>query len=112
LVGNKPVPDHESARQKIGAIEAEIRRIGMWSAEPPPPEAFNFHAAFAMDTMPFVSWLQFVFIPRVREIIETRSDFPGNSQVGAQAVREFDGVHEASELVSLLIDFDYFIRSE
>lgn len=88
-----------------------MRRIGLWAAEPPPQEAFNFKAAFAMDTMPFANLLQFVFMPRVRQIVETGGDFPGDSQVGAQAVREFDGIDEAGELVSLLSDFDYFIKS-
>jgi uncharacterized protein YqcC (DUF446 family) len=105
------MPDYETARRKIEAIEAEMKRQGMWSAEPPPPQAFNFQAAFAMDTMPFVHWLQFVFIPRVREIVAAESSFPPSSQVGAQAVREFDGINEASELISLLSDFDYFIKS-
>jgi uncharacterized protein YqcC (DUF446 family) len=105
------MPDYETARLKINAIEAEMKRIGMWSVAPPPPEAFEFRAAFAMDTMPFVHWLQFIFIPRVREIMAAEGDFPTSSQVGAQAVREFDGINEASGLVSLLSDFDHFIRS-
>ena len=82
----------------------------MWQSEPLPAEAYDFKAAFAMDTMPFAHWLQFIFIPRVRELIATAGTFPRSSQVGAQAVREFDGVHEASGLVSLLSDFDYFIE--
>lgn len=105
------MPDYQTARLKIDGIEAEMKRTGMWSVEPPPPEAFTFRAAFAMDTMPFVHWLQFVFIPRVREIVAAKGDFPPSSQVGAQAVREFDGINEASGLISLLIDFDYFISS-
>ena len=104
------MPDHETARLKLEAIETEMKRSGMWSAQPPPLEAMNFRAAFAMDTMPFVHWLQFIFIPRVRQIIATEGDFPPSSQVGAQAVREFDGINEAGGLVALLSDFDHFIR--
>ncbi len=88
-----------------------MKRIGMWAAKPPPAQAFNFQAAFAMDSMSFSSWLQFVLVPRVRQIVETRGEFPRDSQVGAQAVREFDSVPQADELVSLLIEFDDFIRS-
>jgi tRNA pseudouridine synthase C len=51
-------------------------------------------------------WLQFIFIPRVNSIIAERGQFPKSSSVGAQAVREFDGVPEASRLVSLLSEFD------
>lgn len=105
------MPDYETARLKIDAIEAEMQSQGMWRSEPLPPEDYDFKAAFAMDTMPFVHWLQFIFIPRVREIIDNKGTFPASSQVGAQAVREFDGINEASELVSLLSDFDHFIRS-
>lgn len=42
----------------------------------------QFRQAFAMDTMAFVEWLQYVFIPRVREYLET-GEFPESSAVGA-----------------------------
>ena len=99
-------PSYEEVQQHIDGIEAEMKRIGFWSDEPPTPEMYNFTQAFAMDTMPFSYWLQFIFIPRVRSIIAEQGDFPRSSQVGVQAVREFDGAWEASDLVSKLIAFD------
>ena len=90
----------------IDEIEAEIKRIGYWSAEPLPEAAYQFKAAFAMDTMAFVQWLQFIFITRVRDIIAKREAFPSQSMVGVQAMREFDGDEKASKLVSLLCRFD------
>jgi uncharacterized protein YqcC (DUF446 family) len=83
-----------------------MRRIGFWQVEPPPPEAFEFRVAFAMDTMAFSQWLQFVFIPRVRSLLENGGEWPSGSQVGVKAVREFDGVEEAANLVGLLSEFD------
>ena len=49
--------------RSIDEIQAEIKRIGYWSTEPLPEAAYRFQAAFAMDTMTFVRWLQFVFYP-------------------------------------------------
>ena len=72
----------------------------------PPPEAFNFQRAFAMDTMAYSQWLQFVFIPRVRSLLENGGPWPSSSHAGAQAVREFDGVSEAVDLTTLLSQFD------
>jgi len=86
-------------------IEAEMRRIGMWQAEPLQPEQLEFTEAFAMDTMAFSQWLQFIFLPRVHEAVAANR-FPKNSSVGAQAVREFDGQPEASGLITLLSEFD------
>jgi uncharacterized protein YqcC (DUF446 family) len=99
-------PSYDSVQQQIDAIEAEMKRAGYCRSEPLPPEAYNFRQAFAMDTMPFSSWLQFIFIPRVRSIIAEHGEFPQRSMVGAQAVREFDGDNNADRLVSLLNDFD------
>lgn len=97
--------------ERIDGIEAELRRLGWWSEEPPPPAAFESDQAFFRDTMAFSQWLQFVFIPRVREIVASRGEFPTRSMVGAQAVRELDGVWEADDLVSLLSSFDRAVES-
>ena len=82
-----------------------MRRIGVWQATPLRPDQLNFKQAFAMDTMAFSQWLQFIFLPRVREAIAANR-FPSSSSVGTQAVREFDGCPEADHLLVLLLEFD------
>jgi uncharacterized protein YqcC (DUF446 family) len=99
-------PSHALVASKLAAIEAEMRRIGLWQGAPLDPAKYDFHAAFAMDTMAFTQWLEFVFIPRVRSIIDAKGEFPTSSMVGVQAYRELDGAPEASALVALLTDFD------
>jgi uncharacterized protein YqcC (DUF446 family) len=86
-------------------IEAEMRRIGYWQKQPLKPEQLRFSQAFAMDTMAFIQWLQFIFLPRVREAA-TSNQFPSSSSVGTQAVREFDGDSDAGRLIELLAEFD------
>ena len=90
-------------------IEAEIRSIGMWQSRPLQPEQLDFKQAFAMDTMTFSQWLQFIFLPRVREAAAA-NDFPSSSSVGVQAVREFDGRPDAGQLITLLSEFDGLFR--
>lgn len=87
-------------------IEAEMRRIGRWSDRPPAPEAFQFTRAFAGDTMSYDQWLQFIFLPRVRQIVAERGQFPSSSSTAAQAVREFDGNDECNTLITKLSAFD------
>ena len=91
--------------QYADRIEAEMRRIGWWQNAPLRPEQLHFKQAFAMDTMTYAQWLQFIFLPRVREAAAT-NQFPSSSSVGAQAVREFDGDPDAGDLVTLLSEFD------
>ena len=65
-----------------------------------------------MDTMAFNQWLQFVFIPRVKSMIETGEKLPSDSYIGAQAVREFDGDDNAQGLITLLSEFDALFRRD
>jgi uncharacterized protein YqcC (DUF446 family) len=104
-------PSYEVVGDRITAIEAEMKRIGWWREEPLPPEMYHFTQAFAMDTMPYAYWLQFIFIPRVHAIIAERGQFPPSSSVGIQAIREFDGQDEAVDLVHLLCEFDALFRA-
>jgi uncharacterized protein YqcC (DUF446 family) len=98
---------YQRVSAQITAIEAEMKRIGFWQNEPLQPEQYNFRVAFAGDTMAFPQWLQFVFIPNVRRIIDTHGTFPTSSQVSAYAVREFDTYREdTGQLITLLHDFD------
>jgi uncharacterized protein YqcC (DUF446 family) len=100
-------PDYDTVAAKIGEIEAEMRRIGMWQDGPLAPEQYGFRQAFGMDTMAFEQWLQFVLVPRVREIIAARGRFPPHSEVAAQAVREFDAHPlDTSRLQTILSEFD------
>jgi uncharacterized protein YqcC (DUF446 family) len=98
--------------EKLDAIEHEMRSRGVWQVEPLPQERYEFRLAFAMDTMAFIQWLQFVFIVRVRSLIEAGGPFPSSSQVGIQARREFDGQPEAATLVTLLSEFDALFGGE
>jgi|APDOM4702015118_1054815.scaffolds.fasta_scaffold549742_1 uncharacterized protein YqcC (DUF446 family) len=101
--GMPPTP--ASVLAQLDRIEAEMKRIGLWQAAPLEPEQYDFRAAFAGDTMSFAQWLQFIFIPNARAAAR-QNKFPAASHVGAKAVREFDSIPGAAELVTLLAEFD------
>jgi uncharacterized protein YqcC (DUF446 family) len=88
-------------------IEAELRRLGWWSATPPAePVAGPFGEANAT----FTQWLQFVLCPRLREAAAGTALAPRTSNVSAKAVREFDGQPEADALIQVLSDLDHLME--
>ena len=102
-------PAHELVAEKIAGIEAEMRRIGMWQNEPLSPEKIASAGAFGQGAMAFEQWLQFVFIPRVNQIVAARGKFPSGSQVADQAFREWRMWGDAPDvdpLLELLTEFD------
>lgn len=104
------MPSYDDVTRQIDQVEAELKRIGYWRDDPLPPEMYQFTQAFAMDTMPFACWLQFILIPRVRSIVESGGEFPPTSMVATQAIREFDGLTETDQLISTLSEFDALFR--
>ncbi len=95
---------HERASAAIDAIEAELKRLGSWSETPPDPSRLVDPGPFGMNTLAPEEWLQFVLVPRVREVVRTRGNFPSDSQVAVWAVRNFES--GAEHLLDLLRDFD------
>lgn len=62
-------------------VEAELRRLQQWDAEPPSAEAMASTEPFCIDTMSFAQWLQFIFIPRMRMLVEAERLPPGRSEI-------------------------------
>ena len=92
------------------AIEAEMRRIGVWEAQPPPPEALRSTQPFSIDTLTCVQWLQWVFVARMKEVLEQGLTLPGQSDILPYAEECLKSV-DASRLLSLIRRFDELIKA-
>jgi len=102
-------PNYEIVEAKLAQIEAEMKRIGMWQKETPSPENLVVTKAFGADKLSFDQWLQFIFIPRVKDILAEKGSFPSGSQVSAQAYREWKmwgDEPNVDQLLQLLQEFD------
>ena len=78
-------------------IEMELRRLGLWESEPPPEEAFQSTQPFCIDTLEFYQWLQFVFVERMKVIIENDHPLPSASGIAPMAEEHFRGRPEPGE---------------
>ena len=94
---------------KATEIESELKRINRWDPIELPPEKFEDMGAFGSNTMTFEQWIQFVLLQRIHQIIESKGQFPSQSQVGTYAIRNFDGDIDADNLVRLLNELDDLI---
>lgn len=93
-------------------IEAELKRLKMWMPDPPDEGTVLEGGAFGMNTVPFVTWLQVVFVSRLREVARGELELPGSSSVGTMAVRELDGATEdVSRLMDLIHEVDALANS-
>ncbi len=106
-----PVEGQGSARAQLGRladeIEAELRRLGTWREDAPSEEKVLAGGAFGMNTVAFDTWLQVVFVERLRQVARGELDIPLSSSVGTQATREYDGdPADRSVLMKLIHEVD------
>jgi uncharacterized protein YqcC (DUF446 family) len=100
------------ASSKAGEIEVELKKLGRWMENPLPDEAFENMGAFGSNTMGFEQWLQFVLIPRIKEIVEEKSEFPAGSNLATYAISYFDGDYDADPLREILYQLDQLINNK
>ncbi len=103
------LPSHQAVAAAIDAVEAEMKQVGVWEIEEPTPGALAAGGAFGTKSMAFEQWLRWIFVPRVRQILDEHGPFPPKSQVSQQAYREWrmwSEVPEMDPLLERLREFD------
>ncbi|WP_116919918.1 YqcC family protein [Tamilnaduibacter salinus] len=87
LSANNATPDRIA--EGLETIEVALRRIDYWEVEWPEPEALQSRQPFCVDTLTFPQWLQFVFLPKMRQIVEQERPLPAVSGMAPMAEEFF-----------------------
>ncbi|MBA4242986.1 MAG: pseudouridine synthase [Pseudomonas sp.] len=93
--------------EQLLLIERELRVLGWWQEQAPSAEALASQEPFCVDTLTFEQWLQWIFLPRMKLLLETGAQLPSVSGIQAMAemvYREQPG--PARRLLELLGEFD------
>ena len=91
-------------------IERELHVQGWWSEQRPSAEALASVVPFAVDSMSFEQWLQWIFLPRMRHILEHGLALPNASGILVMAETVYSNQpDESRELRRLLAEFDQLI---
>ena len=67
--------------QMLTQVESLMQQHDLWSAIPPELTAFESREPFCIDTMAPEAWLQWIFIPRMRAILESQQPLPTNMAI-------------------------------
>ena len=81
-------------------IEAEMRRMSLWSAQKPEDNRLQSQLPFCYDSLTVEQWLQWIFIPRMKRMLEQNLDLPAKCDIHPYA-EEFLA-HRSEDTVKLL----------
>lgn len=61
--------------------EALLRISGKWEKKQPPTTSLASSEPFCLDTLNFEQWLQWILLPRMKQILEHRKPLPTRSAI-------------------------------
>lgn len=80
----------------LAGVERALRDIGCWETVAPPAEALASEIPFCHDTLAFTQWLQWIFLPRLRALLEGGLALPNACAVAPIAELSFTETTVAS----------------
>jgi uncharacterized protein YqcC (DUF446 family) len=92
-------------------LEQCLREAMLWSSSKPSNQALQSMVPFAFDTMPFEQWLQFIFIPKMSEIIQTEKTLPNNLKLLPMAEQSFSAANNQSGIIAVINQIDLVFSS-
>lgn len=99
--------------EQLLLIERELRQLGWWATTPPTAEALASEQPFAIDSMAFEQWLQWLFLPRMQQLLTCGGALP--AACGIQPMAEMvlaDRANQARSLLRVLGEFDRLMAGE
>ena len=106
--GPAPTQTNVQLQELLAQLEVELRAQQLWSAVAPSNEALSSVMPFMYDTLKLSEWLQWVFVPRLRALLDANGQLPFQSNIHPLAEHEWvKGVEfETRELLLLLASID------
>ncbi|TWC40320.1 uncharacterized protein YqcC (DUF446 family) [Pseudomonas sp. SJZ079] len=96
--------------EQLLLIERELRAQGWWSDQSPSEASMASQQPFCVDSMAFEQWLQWIFLPRMKHLLETEAELPTVSGIQPMAEQVYgQRMGQARELIRLLGAFDQLI---
>ncbi len=87
--------------ESLAEIEAELRRLELWEGVSPAVQDLMSAQPFCYDTLEFPQWLQWLFLARMKALVDAGGPYPARS--GIHAYAEEWAAHAAVEGAHLLV---------
>ncbi|RUO25404.1 hypothetical protein CWE09_01320 [Aliidiomarina minuta] len=94
-------------------LQDALKELSLWQPEQPSPEALQSTQPFAVDTLDFHQWLQFIMIPRMQNMVDKQQPLPTSIAISPMAVQVYkDSLDTHHELIRILRKLDILLSDQ
>nr|WP_308424506.1 YqcC family protein [Shewanella ulleungensis] len=101
-----------TSKNHLIKLEQLLKQCQLWSDALPSASALASHAPFACDTMAFEQWLQFIFIPKMTELIAQKHPLPTTMAIAPMAEQLWQGMPQRNVIIVHLQAFDVLLNKQ
>lgn len=101
---------HQQCLTLLSQLEQDLKHLQLWSEQAPSNEQLNSVQPFAVDTLVFEQWLQFIFIPKMINLVDNKMPLPKNMAVLPMAEERFKH-QQVTALLKTIEQLDQLINS-
>ncbi|MGB5198611.1 MAG: YqcC family protein [Sedimenticolaceae bacterium] len=98
-------------RVLLNSLESELRLQGRWDSLSPPEAALRSTQPFAVDTLEFDQWLQWILLPKLHDLLLRQQPLPASCAIEPMA-EECYGPDDptTTRIVSIIAQIDALLN--
>ena len=100
--------DHSHIAFLLNKLEVELTLHGYWDKTSPSKAALSSVLPFSIDTLNCTEWLQWIFIPKIRQLLEEKSPFKSAVSISPYVDESMRGQRGHKEITGLSKEMDAF----
>ena len=103
---------YQQLSDMLKTLEEGLQREELWLAQTPSNDALSSVEPFAVDTLTFIQWLQFLFLPQIKQICQEAAELPAICSIAPMAEEYFKSIQITGDtIVSQLTQIDQLITN-
>ena len=100
--------DHSNIAFLLNKLEVELTLHGYWDKTSPSKTALKSLLPFSIDRLNCSQWLQWVFIPKTRQLMEEKNPFQSSVSISPYVEEAMRGRRGHKEITLLSKEIDAF----
>lgn len=94
-------------------LEDQLRLLKCWQSERPSEHSLSSSEPFSIDTLCFTQWLQFIFIEKMRQLLQQNQPLPSAMEIAPMASEYFKMQQlNSGEILNLITRIDCVINEK
>lgn len=87
-----------------------MQEAALWESQSPSQEALQSSEPFAIDTLSPTQWLQWIFVPKLTELIQSGSEVPTGFEISPYFEQTMLDKTQIEQLLPIIKDIDEAVR--